>query len=269
MKRVHAPELEDMAWFPSVLRTGLTNLIVVFARAFGVVPVLATLVKRALRTAEVDRVVDLGSGGGGSMPEVIDHVRRDPETSQVELVLTDKYPNLDAVEKFQGGHVRYKRQSVDATDLATAPLGLKTMVNCFHHMRPPQARAILASAVRTRQPILIYEMADNEVPLPVFLLFLPVGLALVFVFALVMTPFVRPLTARQLVFTYVLPLIPLGYAWDGQMSLPRIYTLRDLDELLAGLPTDDYVWEKGHALTERGKKKGIYLLGMPATSRIS
>ena len=36
MKRVHVPELEDLPWFPSVLRTCMTNLIVVFARKFGV-----------------------------------------------------------------------------------------------------------------------------------------------------------------------------------------------------------------------------------------
>lgn len=65
-------------------------------------------------------------------------------------------------------------------------------------------------------------------------------------------------------FTFVIPLVPLFYAWDGQMSLPRIYTLEDMDELLAGLQTADYTWEKGYAKTAEGKNKGIYLLGLPA-----
>jgi hypothetical protein len=262
MKRVHVPEIEDLQWFPSKIRDSMTRLIVVFARKFGVVPVLASLVARAVKERELTRVVDLGSGSGGSMPEVIEQVRA--QAPGVELVMTDKFPNRDAIERFRGHpHVRYASESVDATDLATAPAGLKTMVNCFHHMRVPQARAILESAHRERQPILIYEMADNAVPFPLWLLFLPLGLAIVFVMSLVLTFGVRPLTARQLVFTFAIPIIPICYAWDGQASLPRIYTLGDLDELLAGLHSDDYVWEKGHAKTAAGKRKGIYLLGLP------
>ena len=60
--------------------------------------------------------------------------------------MTDRYPNRDAVARFgaQGDpQVRYLPDPVDATELASAPAGLKTMINCFHHMRPAQARAIL------------------------------------------------------------------------------------------------------------------------------
>jgi len=266
MKRVHVPELEDMSWFPGVLRTSMTNLIVVFARSFGVIPVLASLVTRAVKTGKLDRIVDLGSGGGGSMPELIEEVRKSPDTSHVELVMTDKFPNLDAMTTFNDGkrpYMRYERESVDATNLAAAPTGLKTMVNCFHHMRPPQARAILESAHRDKQPILIYEMADNKVPFALWLLFLPLGLAIVSLMSLFLTFGVRPMTGKQLLFTFVIPLVPIFYAWDGQASLPRIYTLEDMDELLAGLSSSDYVWEKGYAKTTDGKNKGIYLLGMP------
>lgn len=267
MKRVHVPELEDLPWWPSIWRTSMTNLIVVFARTFGIIPVLASLVSRVMRERGLSRVVDLGSGGGGPMPEVIEQVRANPETGTAELMMTDRFPNLDALETFNDGsrpHVSYLRTPVDATDLAEAPAGLKTMVNCFHHMRPPQARAILESAHRDRQPILIYEMADNKIPFAVWLLFLPLGLVIVGVMSLVLTLFVRPLKLRQLVFTFVIPVVPLAYAWDGQASLPRIYTLEDLDELITPLQSPDYIWEKGYAKTAAGKNKGIYLLGMPA-----
>lgn len=78
-----------------------------------------------------------------------------------------------------------------------------------------------------------------------------------------MTPFVKPLTWRQIVFTYLIPIIPICYAWDGQASLPRIYTLNDLDALLDGLGSESYTWAKGHAKKENGKKLGTYLLGLP------
>ncbi len=78
-----------------------------------------------------------------------------------------------------------------------------------------------------------------------------------------MTPFVKPLTWRQIVFTYLIPIIPICYAWDGQASLPRMYTLKDLDHLLEGLGSENYIWQKGHAKKKNGKKQGTYLLGLP------
>ena len=80
---------------------------------------------------------------------------------------------------------------------------------------------------------------------------------------LFMTPFVKPLTWQQIVFTYLIPIIPICYAWDGQASLPRIYSIKDMDQLLSGLESNDYKWEKGIARGKNNKKAGIYLLGMP------
>ncbi len=83
---------------------------------------------------------------------------------------------------------------------------------------------------------------------------------MIFLLAFFLTPFARPLTWRQLVFTYLLPVIPLCFAWDGAVSNARTYTLEDLDHLLAGLETDDYKWEKGRIT---GKARKLYLLGLP------
>lgn len=266
MKRVHVLEFEDLGWFPGWLRTAMTNLIVVLGRVLGVAPVLANLISRILKQQGIEQIVDLGSGGGGAMPEVVARVREIRDTSGARLTMTDLYPNLDAVETFNqpnASEVRYLRDPVDATDFASAPPGLKTMVNCFHHMPPPRARAILASAHDNREPILIYEMGQNSLPFAVWLIALPLALPIVALTALLLTPFVRPLTLRQLFFTYVIPLVPIFYAWDGQASMPRIYTLEDLDELLQGLDSPAYRWEKGPAPTEKGKTLGTFLMGVP------
>ncbi len=159
--------------------------------------------------------------------------------------------------------MRYLREPVDALDLANTPSGLKTMVNCFHHMRPESARAILESAQSSRQPILIYEMGENKIPFVLWCLALPLSLCMVFVMALFLTPMVRPMSFRQLFFTYVIPLIPMFYAWDGQASMPRLYSLDDLDELMEGMSSSDYRWEKGYGKTEKGSNLGVYLLGLP------
>jgi hypothetical protein len=243
--------------------------LVVLARKIGVMPVVAGLASRIVQEQKLQRIVDLGSGGGGVMPEVIEVVRGEPGLGDVDLLMTDRYPNADAVEAFnhdERPHVRYARESVDATALQQAPGGLKTMINCFHHMRPDQARAILKSAHDSRQPLLVYEMGHQQVPFWLWVLLLPIAVPLVALSALVLTAFVRPLTLRQLVLTYVVPLIPMFYAWDGQASMPRLYLPEDLDELLDGLDSPEYRWEKGFGRTESGRKLGTYLIGTPTPS---
>jgi hypothetical protein len=270
VKRVHLVEFEDYPWFPSWLRTCMTNNIVVLARWIGVTRALAHLVERVLGEHALDHVVDLGSGGGGVMPDVLSRVRGTQATSHVELTMTDLYPNLDAIETWNDPehHIRYLETPVDATRLDAAPAGLKTMCNCFHHMRPDMARTILKSAHDNRQPLLIYEMGQN-VPAIAWLLSLPIALPIIGSLVFFMTPFVRPLTFRQLFFTYVIPLIPIFYAWDGHASSPRIYAFEDLDQLLEGLDDPGYRWEKGKAKDGDGKGVGVYLLGVPAGSSSS
>ncbi len=266
MKRIQLFEFEDQFWFPGWLRTSITNLIVVFNRMLGIDEVIATILERVLKEKNVDTIVDLGSGAGGAMPDVLHQLREVQGLENTRLILTDLFPNEDALKKFNqdfAPQISYNEQPVDAIKLDKAPAGIKTMINCFHHMPADKARAILQSAADNKEPLLIYELGDNKLPLAVWWLFLPLSLVILFIMVLFMTPFVRPLTLRQIFFTYIIPLIPLTYAWDGQASLPRIYTLDDLGELLDGINVTGYKWQKGYGQNKKGKKQGIFLLGLP------
>lgn len=264
MKRIHLIEFEDMPWFPAWLRGYMTNLLVVFMRAIKMDLMVAHEVSKALEAASTDHIVDLGSGSGGVMPGVLEHVRA--AGREATLVMTDLYPNKEVIARYNADvsdHITYHEDPVDATKLAEAPEGLKTMVNIFHHMTPQQAKTILTSAHSARQPLLIVEAADGKIPTLAWWLFLPLGLFLVGLSSLFFTPLVRPLSAGQLVFTYVIPLVPLFYAWDGQVSAARIYGEGDLEELLEGLRTDDYHWEIRPGEDRSGKKSGLCLIGRP------
>ncbi len=180
--------------------------------------------------------------------------------TDVKLTLTDLYPNAEAARSInsQGdGKVSYRTTPLDATQVGRETPGLRTMVGSFHHMRPDNARKILEAAQKSGQPICIFELSDNGPP--AFLLWL--SLPFIFVMCLLITPMVRPMTWRQLVFTYLIPIIPLCFAWDGAVSNVRTYTLSDMDELLEGLGDERYRWEKGAI---GGSLKKLYLLGIPA-----
>ena len=265
MKRVELFEFEDFAWFPAWLRSDMTSVLAALNRMLGVHDVVAGHLAGLMEEQGQRTLVDLCSGGGGPMPEVLSILREAPATATTSLLMTDRFPNRNALAKFNAeeGPLTYSPEPLDATELKNAPAGIKTMINCFHHMPPDTARGILASAQRSRSPIFIYEMGENKVPLFLWFLTLPLGLLLVFLSCVVLTLKVRPLTFRQVFFTFFVPLIPAFYAWDGQASMARIYTPDDMRGLLEGLESDDYRWEIGPGIKPGGKTMGNYLLGVP------
>lgn len=266
MKRIQLFEFEDFSWFPTNIRSYMTNLIVHLQRKLGIGEVLSGLIAEILKEKNISQIVDVGSGSGGTMPDVIETLHEVHGLSGVKLIMTDLYPNPEMVKKYKMAKeesIVYHAVSVDATNIATAPTGLKTMVNSFHHMPPKEARKILVSAQENRQPLLIYEMGENNIPLLIWWLLLPISLIVLIIMVLFMTPSVKPLTWQQIIFTYLIPIIPVCFAWDGQASLPRMYTFKDLDALLDGLGTSNYIWKKGQAKKSNGKKQGTYLMGVP------
>lgn len=266
MKRIQLFEFEDFNWLPGPIRNGVTRLIQVLHRMMGTSELLADLIKKAREKQSFDQVVDLGSGAGGAMPEVIAKLNTREGLEHINLVLTDLYPHdsyIRHIESLQIPNLKYHPSPVDALHLSQTPKGLKTMVNSFHHMPPKSAKGILHSAAKSKQPLLIYELTENKVPLLFWWLFLPISLVILIIMVVFMTPFVRPLSWKQLLFTYLIPIIPLIYAWDGQASNVRTYTINDYGELLKGIKEEGYVWEIAPAIKQNGKKLGYYVLGMP------
>jgi len=265
MKRIQLFEIEDFAWLPTNIRAGAINLIIVFHRIMGTSQIMASLIKKAHSQLPFNTITDLGSGSGGPMIDTLKTLNKEEPTKDLKLTLTDLHPNPKTVQQindFGNPNLSYKPNSVNAAQINESLPGLKTMVASFHHMPVNVARQILQTAQNNKQPILIYEIAKNNIPFIVWLLFLPLGLCFTFVLSLILTFFVRPLSINQLVFTFLIPVIPIVFAWDGQASIMRTYTFKDIEELI-GEKSDDYTWEIDDALDANGKKKGYYVLGLP------
>ncbi|MEM6429759.1 MAG: hypothetical protein AAF708_11005 [Deinococcota bacterium] len=273
MKRLELFEFEDFAWLPAWLRTAITNLIVVLHKVLGISEILATLLAKLLQDQNQRQIVDLGSGSGGAMSAVLQALHTKEGMADVTLLLTDLHPNPDVVQRFNSTgdtSYRYLETALDASDFATAPAGIKTMVNSFHHLPPEIAQRILQSAQDNGETLLIYEMAENKAPVWAWALLLPISIPFLMLQVILMTPFVRPLHWWQLVFTYPIPLIPVVYAWDGLASTMRIYPEADVRTMLAALePTNEhYTWEIAAARKANGQKLGMYVLGRPSLQEV-
>jgi hypothetical protein len=172
--------------------------------------------------------------------------------------LTDKYPNTQAFERARtAGGMDFYPVPVDAKHIPPELDGFRTIFSSFHHFAPTEARAILADAAAHRQGVAVFEAAKCNA-----LTLLATG-AMPF-FAWYVTPRIRPFRWSRIVWTYLLPVVPLVLLVDGVLSCLRAYSLDDLRELTEGLGGEDYRWEVGE---ERGCRVGItYLIGRPCSS---
>ncbi len=259
MKRSNIFEFEDFQWFPNIWRKSMTRLLLVVHKMFKTEPVITGLIDEVLKKSNESKIVDLCSGSGGPMEEVYTKLKQ--EHPSLLLTMTDLYPNQETVARVNESQEQGKEfisEPVDAANVPPLLTGVRTMICSFHHMPPKVARKILENAKSSQQPLVIFELSDNSFPKLLAWTAFPINIILSFF----ITPLARPMTWYQLVFTYLIPVIPICYAWDGAASNLRTYTLGDLDELLDGLEDETYTWKK--EVIKQGNSKFLTLVGMPS-----
>ena len=258
MKRIQLFEFEDQSWFPHFFRQAITRLLKVVHRMLGTEHKVAKLLLKIHRQHPFSNILDLCSGSGGPMPGVLNLVRTQTQDPNLKLTLSDLYPDLNAAEEYNNSDddIEYKTEPMDAASAQSGTNTLHTMICSFHHMPRDNARKILKNAIQNRQPLFIFELSDNSSPKWLWWTAFPVNI----IASLFITLKVRPLPLYQILFTYLIPVIPLCYAWDGAVSNARTYTLEDIDILLEGLHDDRFEWTKG---TLPGRMPSLFLYGLP------
>lgn len=263
MNRMQLIELEDLPWFPGILRDGGTAFLEFAERMSGHGRMMVGPLERALDATGETRLIDLCSGGGGPAATMADALAA--RGREVTVTLTDRYPNLHAFEHASAGsngRVRGRPEPVDATAVPEDLPGFRTIFNAFHHFPPDQARRILADAVARRQPIAVFEVVSREAPMLLGLLLAPLTVTL-------SMPFWRPFRWPWVVWTWVIPVMQPFVLWDGLVSWLRIYSEAELRALVAGIDAPDWVWDIGTVKLGNAPLHGTYLVGHPRANRAS
>jgi len=249
-------EFEDEGWFPSSLRDLLTDYLSFSFTKLPIYDPVVAHVQRLVESSENGKVVDLCSGGSGPWPRIL---RRLPADCPISLTLTDIYPNVERFERVRveaGRRIDYRTEPIDARSVPADLSGARTLFAGFHHLRPRDARAVLADAANNRCPIGIFEFTDRSVVNVVATLVAPL-------LPLVSVPFIRPWSGKRILWGLVLPVVPLVVAWDFLASTMRSYRA---DEMLEMAPRDmeeEYSFEAGEIRSLFGLVKLTYLLGLP------
>jgi hypothetical protein len=255
--RLHLFELEDQSWFPATVRDLATDYLHFVETTFALHRPVLPLLGQALQATKRRHVIDLCSGGGGPIPPL----QRDlaAQGIAVSFTLTDRFPNVPAFERVAAvaaGKIALFNEPVDARAVPSQLSGFRTMFNAFHHFRPVDAIAVLRDAAQAGEPIGIFEIPERRPCTIAPLLLTPLLVALA-------TPFIRPFRWRRLLWTYLVPLVPLTCWWDGLVSQLRAYTPKELEELASAVAIDKYSWRAGQVPISPTPGKLTYLLGFP------
>jgi len=255
LPRLQLFELEDLTWFPHTIRDLATDYLHFMETRFALHKPVVPLLRAMIGDPKTSCVVDLCSGGGGPVSAIYEALAADGIS--VQFTLTDKYPNIAAFERLSSQHpsgVRYIVAPVDASDVPENLPGLRTMFNAFHHFAPTSARLVLQNAVQARQPVGIFEIPERSLLMMIPFLFTPIYVALA-------TPFIQPFKWKRLLWTYLIPMVPLTCWWDGLVSSFRAYTVAEMLAMTQGF--EGYDWRVGRVGVSGNPAHLTFLLGMP------
>ena len=251
-------EIHDSPWFPAYLRDLVTEALESIWNTNRTYRPIAGRLRQAIRRSGSRTVIDLCSGGGGPWPGLYDSIA---EGQPLSVRLTDLYPHAGlAAPACDNGTappgISACRQSVDARRLPENLRGFRTIFSSFHHFAPDAARAMLADAFYRREGIAVFEAA-RRTPWTMLSVAGVAALSL-------RTALQSPMRPARLLFTFLLPVIPVTLWVDGLLSCLRSYSLDDMRELTAGLTAPDYAWDLGEE--HSGTVPIRYLIGTPVRS---
>jgi hypothetical protein len=244
-------EFGDQPWLPKVLREGE---VVYLATAYKLAPLARAWVDRMIAALDLRgsvHILDLCSGAGGPVEQVLHELRK--HGAQVSITLSDLYPSVSTTPD---PSITWHAGPIDARCVPPQLTGVRTMFTAFHHFDPRDARAILENAFRRRLPICIFEGGSGTFGGVASMLLVPLNV-------LAVMPFARPFRWKYLLFTYLIPVLPLMVCWDGLVSMLRIYSPEQMRELVRNFEAPDYAWEIGRLRVPLLPGGLPYLIGRP------
>lgn len=255
MARIHLFEFEDQQWFPGFLRNYGTDFLRFLANKTKMFVPILPWIEKGLKSSDSNQIIDLASGGGGGILSLNEELVK--ENPGIKILLTDYFPNIKAFEftVSKAENISYSKSPVDARNIPENLKGLRTQFLSLHHFQPEDAILILENAVKSKQPIFIAEGQERSIPSFLAMFFSPITVLLT-------TPFIQPFSFARILFTYLIPIVPLFVWWDGMVSCLRTYSIPEMHSLISKVKNQDqFDWEVGKI--KSGPASILYLLGTP------
>jgi len=257
LKRFHLFEFEDYEWFPNSIRDGGTDFLGFVLRLLNYYKPSVEIIENLAKTSGQRHVIDLCSGNGSPISlvqEKIDH------RLGVTFTLTDKFPNLSAFNQLKtntNGIINFKVESLDLLNDNISSEGIRTLFTAIHHFKPNEVKTILENTIKDKMPIAIFDGGDKHLG---SILAILITHPILFFFC---SPFITPFKWNRLLFTYLIPLIPIYAIWDGVVSILRLHKPKELLQMAQNADQDQkFKWSAGKTKNGIGFNMA-FLVGRP------
>jgi ubiquinone/menaquinone biosynthesis C-methylase UbiE len=182
-------------------------------------------------TSGTHKLLDLGSGGAEQIAMLIKHAKRQG-LSTTQFVLSDLYPNVTTWQalqrQFGEDSFSYMEQPLSALDMRGVGLRHWSIFSAFHHFAPQDVEKILQQLIQNGDGLCITEFTKRRwFDLAPMILALPVHLVVPF--------FAKKFKWSKLLFTTIIPIVPLMASFDGIVSVLRSY---EKEEIIALIPSE-------------------------------
>lgn len=226
--RIHLFEFTDQSWLKGSAREAFMDCIDVIHHIARPYKGLAAKIKECADHAKSDSILDTCSGGGEQLRFILD----DAHSQVVEIpkiIASDLFPQTEqyrGIIDTHGEHMfDYITSSVDLLDKTThEDYRFMSLFTALHHFRPVEVRDIFKSAIETKDAVFVAEFTERT--------FINAIGPIIFAPMFLIAPlFSRRPTFLKIIFTTIVPVIPLMVVFDGLVSTFRSYTVEEIEEL--------------------------------------
>ncbi|MGB0886903.1 MAG: hypothetical protein ACPGSL_02165 [Vicingaceae bacterium] len=219
MKRKEIKQITNLNWFPFFLKKLITEFLSWFVLKVNASKPFIPVITKILTTTKTKKIINVEFNNGAGIETVTPFLEKDIE------VLSINYNNFN-----------------------TNKNGLYLFVNCFHQFSPDKAKRNLKRICESGNPIVIVEGNNDSLwQIVGMTIFVPLSV-------LLSAPFVKPFRISRILFTYIIPILPIVIMIDGCIALLKLYNPADLTEITSSLQNYNYKWKSGKSDNGRGGK---------------
>lgn len=227
MKRKQVFQFSNQKWYPSFLKRDMYEFMSWFVGKVNAAKPFLPVLEEVIGNTQTKTIINIDSKIGAGIETLLPLLPEGSEIINIEL------------EKF-----------------STHNKGIYTFINSFHQLDEKKAAYYLTQIANSGNSVAVLEGNNDS-------LWQVVGMTIFVPLTVILSaPFVQPFRITRLIFTYLIPILPVVTMLDGFLALFKLYNPNDLNELVSTIPVKNYVWKSGKADNGRGGKI-IYLMGYP------
>ncbi|HEB28908.1 MAG TPA: hypothetical protein ENI05_14320 [Porticoccus sp.] len=236
-RRLHLFEFNDSPFCPAFLRNSVVEILGRTIKSAGFYDPVLPIFNQFCDTSKCTEILDLCSGSGVPIASLLESLQKKGKTD-IRFHLSDLYP-LEYNQAFAAQNpphsTSYTKTPIDAVNIGESPEHqARTLIAAFHHFRPEQARKILEDTVKSNKAIFILEPFPRQIKT-----------TLPFIIKSFIPGMLNPLHSREdkilkMLFTTIIPIIPLIGWWDTIVSALRMYNREEYLELVKDF--NHYQW---------------------------